>query len=178
MSATKGLNIAEVVNGRIYSVIFDGPVKMNKGGRMGIPVNPLIDLGVNKRQVLRVQACSRASYVNRMKRANPTWEPSEGKPSGYAETSHPCVDLNQNDGTHALRAWACGVVKREVFIGERPATADELETIAAYQPGGKWYPESSKGRAPGFMRLPLEKIVHEGYVDSNEEVTATGDFTP
>lgn len=159
------LKVNEVVNGRIYSVVFAGPVSMNKGGRMGVPVNPLIDVEVSKRTVMSVQACSRKSYVNRMLKADPTWQPDTSKPSGYAETSHPCVDLNLKTGDEALRGWAVGVTKHEVFIGGRPATAAELATIADYQPGGKWYADSKPKREPGFMRLPLAKIEHEGWVD-------------
>jgi len=159
------LKVNEVVNGRIYSVVFAGPVDMHKGGRMGVPPNPLLDLSVTKRTVMSVQACSRKSYVNRMLKAKPTWQPDTSKPSGYAETSHPCVDLNIKTGDEALRGWACGVSKHEVFVGDRPATESELATIAAYQPGGLHYPDSKPKSAPGFMRLPLAKIEHEGWVD-------------
>lgn len=162
------MNVNEVVNGRIYSVIFAGAVKMNKGGRGGVPENPLLNLPVHKRTVSRMQACSRASYVKRALKGDPSWSPSE-KPSGFEETSHACVDLNLKTGEYALRVWAMGVVKHEVFIGNRLATEAELETIAAYQPGGKFYPESQAKSAPGFMRLPLEKIVHEGFVDGEKE---------
>lgn len=161
------LNISEVVNGRIYSVVFAGPVSMNQGGRGGIPRNPLLDLPVTKRTVSRVQACSRQSYVNRMRKLDPAWQPdNSGKPSGYGPTANPCVDVNLTSMDQALRGWSCGVVKHEVFVGGRPATESELATIAAYQPGGSFYPASQGKRAPGFMRLPLAKIEHEGYVDS------------
>lgn len=164
------LNVNEVVNGRIYSVVFAGPVSMNKGGRGGVPENPLLDLPVEKRLVSRIQACSRESYARRMRKIDPAWQPdSSSKPSGYAETSHPCVDVNLKTGDQALRGWACGVVKYEVFIGGKPATAEQLETIAAYQPGGKWYADSKPKGEPGFMRLPLAKIQHEGWADAAEE---------
>lgn len=162
------MNINEVRNGRIYSIIFTGEVKMNKGGRGGVPENPLLQSEVTKRTVSRVQACSRASYETRAMKANPAWTPS-ATPSGYEPTAHACVDLNLKTGEYALRGWAMGVVKHEVFVGARQATEAELETIAAYQPGGKFYPESQAKSSPGFMRLPLAKIVHEGFVDSDEE---------
>lgn len=161
------LNVNEVRNGRIYSVIFAGPVSMNKGGRGGVPANPLLDLPVEKRMVSRIQACSRQSYVNRMKKMDPTWQPDGSKPSGYAETANPCVDVNLKTGDQALRGWACGVVKHEVFVGGKPATAEQLEMIAAYQPGGKWYADSKPKGEPGFMRLPLAKIEHEGWIDAD-----------
>ena len=159
------LKVNEVVNGRIYSVVFAGPVDMNKGGRMGVPVNPLLDLSVTKRTVMSVQACSRKSYVNRMLKADPTWQPDTSKVSGYSETAHPCVDLNLKSGDEALRGWACGVSKHEVFVGGVPATAEQLAIIASYQAGGSHYPASKAKREPGFMRLPLAKIEHEGWID-------------
>ncbi len=161
------LKLDEVQNGRIYSVVFAGPVSMNKGGRAGVPVNPLLDVSVDKRAVLKVQACSRASYVNRMRKADPNWQPdASGRASGYAETANPCVDVNLTTGDLALRGWSVGLVKHEVFVGGRPATQADLDTIAAYQPGGKWYADSKPKGAPGFMRLPLAKVEHEGWVDS------------
>lgn len=159
------LNIGDVRNGRIYSVVFAGPVGMNKGGRGGVPANPLLDLVVTKRTVMRVQACTRESYVKRMLKANPSYLPSD-KPSGYVPSdTNPCVDLVAHSGEPALRAWACGIVKHEVFIGGQPADTTTLETIAAYQPGGRYYPDSQPKQAPGFMRLPLAKIEHEGWED-------------
>lgn len=169
------LNINEVKNGRIYSVVFAGPVSMNKGGRMGVPENPLLDVEVTKRNVLRVQACSRESYRRRMLKLDPSWTPSD-KASGYQPTEHPCVDMSLKDGEFALRGWACGVVKHEVYVGGQPATAEQLETIAAYQPGGKWYATSQPKKSPGFMRLGLAKIEHEGWVDSEAELD--GDWSP
>lgn len=159
------LNIDEVKNGRIYSVVFAGPASMNKGGRAGVPENPLLDR-VTKRTVLRMQACSRSSYQNRMRKLDPAWQPSD-KPSGYAPTMHPCVDLNEKEGTFALRAWSAGVVKRETFVDGRPATPEELQTIADYQPGGKWYPASQPKGEVTFMRLPLAKVEHEGWEDGD-----------
>lgn len=164
------LKIDDVRNGRIYSVVFAGPVDMNKGGRMGVPPNPLLDLTVSKRTVMSVQACSRESYKRRMLKLDPTWAPDTSKPSGYAPTEHACVDLNLTSGDHALRGWACGVSKHEVFVGGAPATAEQLATIAAYQAGGLHYPTSKPKRAPGFMRLPLAKIEHEGWTDATDEV--------
>ena len=161
------LKLNEVVNGRIYSVVFAGPVDMNKGGRMGVPPNPLLDLSVTKRTVMSVQACSRKSYAKRMLAKDPTWAPDTSKPSGYAETSHPCVDTNLKSGDQALRGWACGVSKHEVFVGGVPATAEQLDIIAAYQSGGKYYPDSKPKASPGFMRLPLAKIEHEGWIDGD-----------
>ena len=163
------LKVNEVVNGRIYSVVFAGPVNMNKGGRSGVPVNPLLDLAPTKRTVMRVQACSRQSYVNRMLRADPTWQPDTSRPSGYTATEHPCIDLNDKTGGLALRGWACGVAKHEVFVGGQPATAEQLQVIADYQPGGRLYPDSQVKSAPGFMRLPLAKVEHEGWIDSETD---------
>jgi len=163
------LKVNEVVNGRIYSVVFAGPVNMNKGGRGGVPENPLQDLTVTKRTVMSIQATSRESYARRMRKLNPDWTPDTSKPSGYAATEHPCVDTNLKTGDQALRGWALGVTKHEVFVGGRPATAQELETIAAYQPGGAHYPDSKPKAAPGFMRLPLAKVEHEGWIDGSVE---------
>ena len=150
------LNINEVRNGRIYSVVFAGPVKMNVGGRER--TNPLADLEVTKRTVMSIQACSRESYAKRKLKLDPEWSPSE-RASGYDATMHPCVDINLKTGEHALRGWACGVTKHEVFVGEQPATEAELAIIAQYQP---------EREAPTFMRLPLAKIEHEGWVDVPE----------
>ena len=158
------LNINQVRNGRIYSVVFAGPVSMNVGGRAGVPENPLRYLDVNKRNVLRVQACTRESYRARMVKQDATWQPSD-KPSGWTATEHPCVDSNAA-GDYALRGWACGVVKHEVTIGGELATPEQLAIIASYQPGGKFYPDSKPKSAPGFMRLNLDKIEHEGWEDT------------
>jgi hypothetical protein len=154
------LNVNEVRNGRIYSVVFAGPVKMLKGGRMGVVPNPLLDLDVTKRMVLAVQACSRDSYKRRQLKANPDWQPSD-KPSGFAPTEHPCIDMNVNTGEPALRGWACGVRKYEVYVGGQPATAEQLAIIEAYKP-------ASSGEY-NFMRLPLAKVEHEGWDDSEAE---------
>lgn len=164
------LNINEVKNGRIYSVIFAGAVSMNKGGRGGVPSNPLLDCEVTKRNVLLVQACSRASYTRRMLKLNPLYTPDPSKASGFSSTAHECVDVNSKDGSFSLRGWACGVVKRETFVNGVLATSEQLATISDYQPGGKFYSNSQPKNAPGFMRLPLAKIEHEGWQDSQEEI--------
>lgn len=163
------LNINEVKNGRIYSVVFAGPVSMNKGGRGGVPENPLLESDVQKRNVLRVQACSRQSYINRMRKVDPNYTPDETRASGYSPTENPCVDLNEKTGDFALRGWACGIVKHQVTVNGQPATPEQLETIAAYQPGGKFYATSQAKKSPGFMRLPLAKVEHEGYIDSERD---------
>ena len=143
---------------------------MNKGGRMGVPPNPLLDLSVTKRTVMSIQACSRKSYVNRMRKLHGAdWQPDTSKPSGYEATAHPCIDTNLASGDQALRGWACGVTKHEVFVGGQPATAEQLQTIADYQPGGKWYPASKAKSEPGFMRLPLAKVEHEGWIDATPD---------
>lgn len=153
------LNIDEVRNGRLYSVVFAGPVRMLKGGRAGMPENPLLDVEVSKRVVMTVQACTRESYARRMLKANPAWTPSD-RPSGFEATEHPCVDVNASGEPH-LRGWAIGVTKREVFVGGRPATPEELATIEQFKPAGK--------DGPSFMRLPLAKVEHEGWQDGNDE---------
>jgi hypothetical protein len=158
------LNVNEVRNGRIYSVVFAGPVSMNVGGRKGVPENPLKDLDVTKRTVMRVQACSRESYRARMLAQDSAWQPSD-KPSGWTATEHACVDTNAA-GDYALRGWACGVVKHEVFIGNELVTPEQQAIIAAYQPGGHFYSESKPKKAPGFMRLNLDKVEHEGWEDT------------
>lgn len=163
------LKVNEVVNGRIYSVVFAGPVSMNVGGRAGVPENPLRDLSVTKRTVMSVQACSRESYARRMRKMNPAWAPDTTKPSGYTATEHACVDTNNNTGDQALRGWAMGVTKHEVFVGNRPATDAELAIIATYQPGGMHYPTSKGKGEPGFMRLPLAKVEHEGWIDGDAD---------
>ena len=153
------LNINEVRNGRLYSVVFEGPVRMLKGGRAGVPENPLMDIPVTKRIVLSVQACTRESYARRMRKLDPNWEPSN-KPSGFTPTENPCVDLNPQ-GEASLRCWAIQCTKKEVFVGGQPATPEQLAIIQQFKPTGK---------APGFMRLPLAKIQHEGWEDSVAEV--------
>ena len=160
------LNISEVKNGRIYSVVFAGPVKMNVGGRER--TNPLADANVTKRTVMRVQACTRESYVRRRLASDPSWTPdASGRPSGYAPTEHPCVDLNEKTGDAALRGWACGVIKHEVFVDNKPATLAQLAIIEQYKP--------AKTSEPGFIRLPLAKIEHEGWTDEANIVDHTPD---
>ncbi len=152
------LKVNEVVNGRIYSFVFNGPVRMNKGGRGGIAVNPLIDVEVTRRMVVSIQACTRASYARRMLKQDANWTHST-RVSSFTATDNPCID--QKDGEFFLRGWACGVTKNEVFVGGKPATETELAIIAQYRPAGK--------DDYGFMRLPLAKIEHEGWQDGNEE---------
>jgi hypothetical protein len=153
------LNIAEVKNGRIYSVVFAGPVRMNKGGRAGVAPNPLQDLDVTRRMVVSVQACSRESYKRRMVKQDATWQPSD-KPSGFAPTAHPCVDVN-GQGEACLRGWSVGVTRNQIFVGGQPATPEQLRIIEAYRPAGK--------SEYTFMRLPLAKIEHEGWTDGTED---------
>lgn len=142
------LKINEVVNGRIYSVIFESPVKMNVGGREH--TNPLANMEVTKRVVMSVQACSHESYARRQIKADPTWTPSN-RPSGYANTDHPCLDLNLSTDELALRCVPVHVTKREVFVGDVPASAEQLAIIAQYSP---------ERPAPSFMRLPLSKVAN------------------
>ena len=153
------LNIQDVRNGRIYSVVFAGPVRMNKGGRSGVAPNPLQDLSVTRRMVVSVQACSRESYARRMVKQDAAWTPSD-KASGFAATAHPCVDNNGKGEAH-LRGVSVGVTRNQIFVGGEPATPAQLAIIAAYKPAGSG--------EYGFMRLPLAKIEHEGWTDASED---------
>lgn len=157
------ISIKDVVNGRAYAVVFNGLVKMSQGGRAGVAVNPLWECGavVARRLVVRMQACDRASYARRMRKLHgANWQPSD-KPSSYACTGHPCVDVSLKSNEYYLRAWSCGVVSNDITVNGKPATKDELDIIARYTNGKDEYT---------FMRLPLAKIEHQGWFDTQDEL--------
>lgn len=133
------MNLNSIVPSRLYSWVFTGIVEMKKGGRAGVPMNPLSGFEVTCRKVYAGQAASGEMYVNAARKLNPDWAPSDRTPT-WEPTSNPCVVKSLSTQECQVRILNPRTVKREYFVDGLPATPTQLETIQAYLPTRKSNP--------------------------------------
>jgi hypothetical protein len=127
------MKIENIIASRIYSWVFDGPCKLNRGGKSGVAVNPLNDAAVTKRVVYCGQAATHQMYVNAALRHDANWTPSDATPR-FEATEHPCIVRSTATGDLQVRILNPLDGKREYFVNGQPATQEQLATIEAYAP--------------------------------------------
>ena len=150
------MNINDIVPARIYSWVFESSVKMNKGGRAGVTLNPLFDR-VTQRAVYAGQAATGQMYVHAQLRLNPTWQPSvDYAPRWEQIPNYPCVVKSLINGAFQARILNPRTTKREFFVDGKLATADELDIIKSYLPARK----KTLGSVVKIMFPYVEKLVN------------------
>lgn len=126
------MNINDIKPSRQYSWVYTAETKLNKGGRAGVPENPLFGQ-VTARKVYCGQAASADMYTNAARNLNPSWTPSERAPM-FEATENPCVVRSLSTGDLQVRILKPRTVKREYFVNGNPATTEQLEIIKKYLP--------------------------------------------
>lgn len=157
------MQIQDIKPGRIYSFVFSGEQKLNKGGRAGVAPNPLFGQ-VTKRAVYAGQAASGQMYMTAALAVNPQYTPSD-RESTFEATEHPCVVRYLSDGGYAVRIIKPRAVKTEYFVAGRPATAEEIALIKQYKP--------SRKDNPLHVRIMFPKVEH--LLNLEGEMPAIGD---
>ena len=146
------MNINDIVASRIYSWIFQGETKLNKGGRAGIEPNPLYGR-VTSRKVYAGQAATGDMYCNAQRKLNPAWEPSGDRAPTFEATDNPCVVRSLSSGDLQVRIIRPRTVKREFFVDNRLATEAEMTVIKTYSPVRKVNPFSVRIMFPYVHNL-------------------------
>lgn len=131
---TKTINLDTVKPSRIYSWVYEGPMKLNKGGRAGVPENPFYG-DVTVRKVFSGQAASHDMYVHAWEKRNPgkTYTPDPSRTARFHETANPCV-VQSTDGELQARILNPQAMKTEVFIRGKLATPGEVSALAPWMP--------------------------------------------
>jgi hypothetical protein len=121
--------------GRMYSFVYEGEMKLNKGGRAGIAPNPLFGQ-VTKRAVYAGQAATHETYVRKWASLNPgrTYQADTERTPRFVATENPCVVRYLSDNTFACRIINPRTVKTEYFVSGQPATAEQMAIIEMYKP--------------------------------------------
>jgi hypothetical protein len=133
----KAISLTEVIPARMYSFVYEGEMKLNKGGRNGVALNPLFG-DVTKRAVYAGQAATGQMYANAVERntgapyvANPDRTPTT------EETANPCVVKSLSTGGLQVRILNPRNIKTEYFVKGTPATPEQLAIIETYKPARK-----------------------------------------
>lgn len=127
------MQLSEIVPSRIYSWIYEGEYKLNKGGRSGLPLNPLHGQ-VTVRKVKIGQAATSEMVTRKSLTLDPSYVPSENYTARWEQTVNPCVVRSLSSGDFAVRILNPKTTKMELFVGGRPITPEEAATIKPYLP--------------------------------------------
>lgn len=131
------MKISEIVASRMYSWVYEGEFKLNKGGRMGLPLNPFFGR-TTKRTVKSGQAATPEMLLKDALKRDPNYQPDpEYTPRWEAVPGFPCILRSLATGNYAVRIMNPKTTKREFFVDGRPMTPAELDAVKPYLPARK-----------------------------------------
>jgi len=141
------INLEEVKPGRLATVLLKGEHVMNKGGRKGVPMNPLLGR-VTRDHRLVVTVAGPETYANIYPDRNGGEEPP-GKAPWFVWVRDGLV-AHKTTGELYLAAVPTNAKRTTRYLVDgRDATPEELETIREYTPDKE---------APGFLCFKLENV--------------------
>lgn len=169
--------------GRVYSLIYTADVDMvasrelehqtvidlNKLGftpfkqENGRCDNPFVDSIVTVRRVSTVQAAGEQTWENFKLKNGMSTEPSNRKAWYHTSPKNDCIVVHNSNGTEYLRGLPRGVTKEQYFVGNLPATAQDVAVIRAFA--------KSKNSEPNFVTLTLEKLENVASLPDEEMET-------
>jgi hypothetical protein len=127
------MQLSEIVPSRIYSWVYESEYKLNKGGRSGLPVNPLHGQ-VTVRKVKLGQAATSEMVTRKSMTLDPNYTPSPDYTPRWETTVNPCVVRALSTGKLAVRILNPKTTKMELFVGGSPITPEQAAIIRPYIP--------------------------------------------
>jgi hypothetical protein len=138
------IDLTKIRAGSIVTVLLKGEHSMKTGGRSGVPLNPLLGR-VMKDHRFVVTLAGPDSYGNRH-------EDAPGDKPWFVWVK-PGLVKHPVTGREYVAALPSSAVKTVRYVVDgRPATAEELETIALYK--------KAKSNPPKFLTFPVEDVAN------------------
>lgn len=125
------------LSGEVITALSNAGVKLVntvKGSNV-VQVNPLADVVVFVRRVVKAQAAGNETYANVQRKLNPDWQPSGDKKWWRVSADNDCIVEHQTKQTRYLRAIPRGIIKEEYFIGAHPCDAAQTAIVQAFKSG-------------------------------------------
>lgn len=164
------MNINEIQAGRIYSWIYEADMKLNKGGRAGVPANPFFGR-VTVRKVKAGQAADSAMLQRKSLALNPNYQPDPTYTPRWEETSNPCIVKSIQYGELAVRILSPRTVKVERFLDGKPMTVEDWRQLSTTQ---GWLP-APRPIDPTKVRVNFIKTDNLANLDGAEALEAAED---
>lgn len=142
------MNIDTIKAGRLATILLNGEHKMNKGGRGGIPLNPLLGR-VTRNHRVTVTVAGPETYSNVLPER--TGEQPAGKAPWFRWVKDGVVAHKETGDLYLAAVPTSAKRTIRYLVDGREATKEELDTISAYSP--------EKGE-PQFLCFKLENVVN------------------
>lgn len=164
------MNINEIQAGRMYSWVYESDMKLNKGGRAGVPVNPFFGR-VTVRKVKAGQAATGEMLQRKSLALNPNYQPDPNHTPRWEATSHPCVVKSIQFGELAVRVLSPRTVKVERFLDGKPMTEEDWQKLS----GTKGWLPASRPLDPTKVKVNFIKTDNLANLDGAEALEAAED---
>lgn len=142
------IDITEVRPGRLVTILLQGEHEMNKGGRAGVPLNPLLGRVTRDHRIVATIA-GPETYGNGMERDGLEMS---GKVPWFRFVADGLV-AHRNDATRLYVACVPTSAQRTIryLVDGRPATDEEVQQIRAYTP---------EKPTPRFLTFAVESVTN------------------
>jgi hypothetical protein len=141
------IDIDTIKAGHIATVLLQGEHKMNKGGRSGIPVNPLTGRVTRDHRII-ANVAGIGSYGRRLEKEGR--EPV-GKPTWWEWVKDGVVRHKVTGELYIAALPSSAKLTTRYLVDGREATPKELETIRSYTP---------EKDNPEFLLFKMENVVN------------------
>ncbi len=139
------IDINTIRAGQIATILLTGEHKMNKGGRSGVPINPLLGR-VTRDHKLVVNVAGRGSYARRLEKEG---QEPVGKPTWWEWVKDGVAQHKGNGDLYLVGLPTEAKRVTRYLVDGREATPEELQTIRDYSP---------EGEPPEFLLFKLENV--------------------
>ena len=140
------IDTTKICAGRLATILLDGEHKMNKGGRAGVPINPLLGRVTRDHRIV-VTVAGPETYSNVLEAR--TGEAPAGKAPWFTWVRDGLVAHKQTGELYLAAVPTSAKRVTRYLVDGREATKEELDTIHAYTP--------DKGE-PQFLCFKLENV--------------------
>ena len=145
---TNMIDTSKIRAGRLATVLLDGEHKMNKGGRAGVPLNPLLGR-VTRDHRITVTVAGPETYSNVLEAR--TGEAPAGKAPWFEWVKDGLVMHKQTGALYLAAVPTSAKRVTRYLVDGREATDAELVTIREYTP---------EKEAPQFLCFALEHVAN------------------
>jgi hypothetical protein len=141
------INTATIKAGQIATILLQGELSMNKGGRKGIAINPFLGR-VTRNHRFTITIAGEETYYNIQTRKG---NDIAGKEPWFRFIKDGLVVHKQTNQLYIAGIPTSNVGKIEYLLDGRPMTEEELETLYKYKPASE---------PAEFLTIAIENVVN------------------
>jgi hypothetical protein len=141
------INTATIKAGQIATILLQGELSMNKGGRKGIAINPFLGR-VTRNHRFTITIAGEETYTNIQTRKG---NEIAGKEPWFRFIKDGLVVHKQTNQLYIAGIPTSNVGKIEYLLDGRPMTQEELETLYKYKPASE---------PAEFLTIAIENVVN------------------